>query len=450
MKSIDKTLEYYELLMTYNDTSKFNKHDLPNGYYFTFYKPGDEFKWVDIHMQTGEFTDYEYALEVFHDFYDNFINELDKRCIFIVNDEGKKIGTATISKLNEEEYGYNAVVDWVAISKEYQGKGLARPLISRLLQLANELGHTKILLHTQTHTWLAAKLYLDEGFEPFKVEENYKGWQILKRLTKHKKLENIRDIEQNEIYSKTAVIIYDKLKEIFTENFEYSIWHKNGRNDVEVNYKTLLYKFKYEIVENDIILKEVKKDNKYLKVMFGQTSGADSRLEYKIGEVNIAEYWNPNDMDPKNMGGFNFSTENKILRWLVRGDTIYDVTIPEDAEVIDCPSPSAPHGVLRSNKIILNNPRPITDKMAMELYLKSELPEKSYFKAMAGVSVRGYINTALKIFEDKVNKDNIELAISEFEDFCKPKEEQYFDENKHLGQNTKIIYNLLKQVKENV
>lgn len=48
------------------------------------------------------------------------------------------------------------------------------------------------------------------------------------------------------------------------------------------------------------------------------------------------------------MGGFNFSTESKILRWLVRGDTIYDVELPEDAEVVDCPSNSASHGVFRS------------------------------------------------------------------------------------------------------
>jgi hypothetical protein len=196
---------------------------------------------------------------------------------------------------------------------------------------------------------------------------------------------------------------------------------------------------------DDIILKEVKKDNKYLKVMFGQTSGADNGLEYKIGEVNIAKYWNPKEIDPKKMGGFNFSTESKILRWLVRGDTIYDVTIPEDAEIIDCPSSSAPHGVFRSNKIILNNPRPVTDEMAMKLYFKSELPEKSYFKAMAGCCVRGYINTALKIFEDKVNRENIEVAILEFEDFCKPNEAQCFEENMHLGEYTKIIYIKLKE-----
>ena len=82
--------------------------------------------------------------------------------------------------------------------------------------------------------------------------------------------------------------------------------------------------------------------SKYLKVMFGTKSGA-SDFEYKFGEGNVAKIWNP-----KKMGGFNFSTESKILRWLVRGDTIYDVELPEDAEVVDCPSNSAPHGVFRS------------------------------------------------------------------------------------------------------
>lgn len=157
--------------------------------------------------------------------------------------------------------------------------------------------------------------------------------------------------------------------------------------------------------------------NKYLKVMFGN-KGAD--FEYKINEVNIAKNWNPNTYDPKEMGGFNFSTEDKILRWLVRGDTIYDVEVPSDADIIDCPSKSAPHGVFRSNKIIISNPRKVTDKMAMELYIKSNLPEKSYYKALIGCAIRGYRDTCLKIIEDKVNKNNIDLVLSEVDDFVKP------------------------------
>ena len=123
-------------------------------------------------------------------------------------------------------------------------------------------------------------------------------------------------------------------------------------------------------------------NKKYLKVMFGQTSGANSSFEYKIGEVNIADNWNPNATDPKEMGGFNFSVEDKILRWLVRGDTIYDVDVPEDAEIIDVPHSSTPHGVFRANKIIISKPRKVTDEIAMNFYRKCTIPEKSYYKAI--------------------------------------------------------------------
>lgn len=184
-------------------------------------------------------------------------------------------------------------------------------------------------------------------------------------------------------------------------------------------------------------------DKKYLKVMFGTTSGANKELEYKLNEVNISNNWNPNSDNPKEMGGFNFSVEDKILRWLVRGDTLYDVEIPKDAEVIDCPSESAPHGVFRTNKIILSNPRLVTDEIAMQLYKKSTLPEKSYFKAMAGLCVRGHINTAKKIFEEKINSTNIDIAISEFEDFVTQEGEEFNEEI--LSGYCKEIYDLLKQ-----
>lgn len=450
MNSINKLLEYHKLLMSYEDTSNFEKYDLPDGYHFEFYKNDCEIiDWVNIHIKTGEFTDYEYAINVFHEFYDNFLNELNKRCIFIVNNENKKVGTGTISLLKEEEFGYNAVVDWVAIDKNYQGKHLARPLISRLIALANELGHKKILLHTQTHTWLATKLYLDAGFEPFNIKENYKGWQILKTLTNHLKLSSIEKIEENQMYFKDAVLIYKKLEETFGNDFEYCIWHTNGRQTVEVLYKRLLYKYTYIINNNDVILTLINDKNKYVKVMFGNKSGAISELEYKINEVNIASIWNPMETDPKKMGGFNFSTEDKILRWLVRGDTIYDVEIPENTEVIDCIGLSAPHGLFRSNKIILKNPQHITDEMAMEFYLKSKLPEKSYFKAMAGCAVRGHLKTAKRILNDKINSNNIDVAISEFLDFCKPKDGWSRGIDKQFSDNTKIIYDLLIEKKNN-
>lgn len=98
--------------------------------------------------------------------------------------------------------------------------------------------------------------------------------------------------------------------------------------------------------------------------MDGTKSNA-GRFEIKLNEIVIADKWDTSTFDPIIMGGFNFSTDEKILRWIHRGDTLYDVEIPGDAEVIDCPSTNCPHGVFRSNKIILSNPRKLTEEMRL-------------------------------------------------------------------------------------
>jgi hypothetical protein len=72
-----------------------------------------------------------------------------------------------------------------------------------------------------------------------------------------------------------------------------------------------------------------------MRVMFGTRSHA-GEFEYKLNEVNETNNWNPKADNPEDFGVFNFSTEDKILRWLLRGDTTYDVEIPDDAEVIEC------------------------------------------------------------------------------------------------------------------
>lgn len=136
--------------------------------------------------------------------------------------------------------------------------------------------------------------------------------------------------------------------------------------------------------------------------------------------------------------------EDKILRWLVRGDTLYDVTLPSDAEIIDVESVSAPHGVFRSNKIILSNLRKVTDDIAMKLYLNSKLPEKSYYKSLAGCAVRGYKNTCFKIIEDRVNKNNIDLVLNEIYDFISP----YND--KESNDLLKLVLETLNNIKNNI
>lgn len=253
MRNLDNTIKYYELLMYYDDTSNYIDYALPKGYHFEFYKSGDENNWVDIVLSCGLITSKRKAHIFFHQFFDSFIDELDKRCIFIVDDESnEKIATVTISKV--EEYGFNAAVDWFAIKKEYQGKRLSRPLITRFIKLTNNLGHKTLILHTQTTTPLAASLYLDAGFKPFNIEDKI-GWKILKRLTNHKKLNGFISASDEEMYDYRNILIEKKLNEIYgIDNFYYSVWYTNGLHNVDVYSNDKSDEYEYYLAGENITL----------------------------------------------------------------------------------------------------------------------------------------------------------------------------------------------------
>lgn len=260
MKSLENTIKYYELLMCYNDTSIFKNHALPKGYHYVYYKQGDEIDWVNIHISSGEFMSIKQGMEYFHEYYDTFLNELEKRCFFIVEDiTNEKVGTATVSKLQKEEYNCEATVDWVAIRKEYQGKKLSRPLISKIIDVSSKLGHSRLLLKTQTITWLAVKLYLDEGFEPLNVENN-KGWEIINTITNHSKLKYLKKLAHEAIYDKRNIAIERQLERIYNkDDFSYSVWYKDGLHIVYVYCKGISDEYEYFEEDGTVKLKKVTK-----------------------------------------------------------------------------------------------------------------------------------------------------------------------------------------------
>ena len=118
--------------------------------------------------------------------------------------------------------------------------------------------------------------------------------------------------------------------------------------------------------------------NKYVRVMDGLKSNASGE-KFELDKVITAKTWNSKEIEPEKMGGFNFSTEDKILRYIFRGDTIYDVIIPEDAEVVNVDNEK---GIFRANKIIVTNPRKITEDMVIDIYKKSTLPKFVYMKSI--------------------------------------------------------------------
>ena len=99
---------------------------------------------------------------------------------------------------------------------------------------------------------------------------------------------------------------------------------------------------------------------------------------------------------------------------LHRGDTIYDVEVPKDAENIKIEGATT---IYRYNKIILTNPRKVTDEIALESYIISQIPDEAYPNALGSVAIMNYFNTAKTILKEKVNKNNIDFYLFEWNDF---------------------------------
>ena len=178
---------------------------------------------------------------------------------------------------------------------------------------------------------------------------------------------------------------------------------------------------------------------KYLKWAFNNNVGHRDNQKFDIGKEIICDTWDPTNEDWDKRGGFNFTNEECALRWMSRGDTLYEVDIPEDAEVLEVRNDKTPGGIIVANKIILNNPIPISEELLLDFYNKSKIPLSTYFECIGILSARGYYDLALKIIKDKVNMDNIEFALDKFNKSLKPWHQVDYD-----------CYNRVKEVLEEI
>ena len=198
----DDRIRYVELKFIRKDLRDIPKYSLPEGYRFAFFQPGDRDDWIRIEQSAKEFTSYEQGLVSWNRYYAGKEDLLANRMVFIETDAGEKIATATayydIYGNDKTNVGW---LHWVAVAREFQGRGLARPLIAHTLGLMAELGYDHAMLSSQTNTWLACKLYLDFGFLPHieKTPENDLGWRILKALTEHPALSEWESAIETEI-----------------------------------------------------------------------------------------------------------------------------------------------------------------------------------------------------------------------------------------------------------
>lgn len=183
---------------------------------------------------------------------------------------------------------------------------------------------------------------------------------------------------------------------------------------------------------------------KYYRVIQTEREYEDGR-RFPINEEIICDKKvNLKAKEPKDMGGFCISTYDYVFRWLIRGDTLCEVVIPDDSIIYKT---SSVNGIYVSEKIILTNPQKIDDDFATKLYKASNLPEESYFKAMTACAICGYINTALLVCNEKVNTENVEIAIQELENFCNRRKEENFINDYSANENLNKLRVKLAEIK---
>ena len=165
---IDKTLPKIQIALYKTDTKEYPKHDLPEGYSFCFYKKGDEVEWAKIECSIGQFASIDEGIESFkREFLQNPILTPEERLFFVKDENGEYVATAALwdgMYLGKKEQR----VHWVAVSDKCAGKGIAKALLTRILDLYNELGFEG-LIYLITATWYypAISIYKKFGFNEY-------------------------------------------------------------------------------------------------------------------------------------------------------------------------------------------------------------------------------------------------------------------------------------------
>ena len=171
---LDKSVPYVDVLMRRDKGFPISVYDLPDGFMFSAFNTGDEKAWAKIETSVLEFSDELDALIFFQKEYLPFISELEKRCIFIENDKNEKIATGTAwwcyTGIRRDPW-----LHWIAVKPQYQGLGLGKSIVSKIIHLTIEIeGDRELYLHTQTWSHKAIKIYEKYGFAITNEKNLYK------------------------------------------------------------------------------------------------------------------------------------------------------------------------------------------------------------------------------------------------------------------------------------
>jgi ribosomal protein S18 acetylase RimI-like enzyme len=167
--------------MEKTDTFQYPKNPLPDGFSFSSYKAGFESQWAKLQYEVEHTDSLEEAEMVFQREFvgntgaesiekpersPNFQALLDKM-VFVLDQDGNMAGTGAL--WDGDVFGeVHQRLHWIAVAPQYQGKGIAKAIVSKLLDIYNQLGFSGyIYLTSQTWSYRALNIYFKFGFKPY-------------------------------------------------------------------------------------------------------------------------------------------------------------------------------------------------------------------------------------------------------------------------------------------
>lgn len=165
---IDRSIPYYNLILR---CDKFHTHSvsLPEDYHFKMFEVGDEKFWSKLEYEIGDFLSIEEAETYFKANYCNQIDELKKRCVFVVDDKDNVVGSC-IAWYNLKGNNTVASLHWLVVSPKHQGKHIGLALCQKIMEIFKEYGETHVYIHTQPWSYKAVLLYTKLGFKIQKTD----------------------------------------------------------------------------------------------------------------------------------------------------------------------------------------------------------------------------------------------------------------------------------------
>lgn len=148
---------------------------LPKGYSWRWFRPGDAAHWLHIHHDADPFNDI--SVDLFTRQFGVDFARLASRQLFVEDAIGRVVGTCTAWPEAASTREGCGRVFWLAVLREFQGRGLGKALLTATCSRLRDQGCTQACVGTSTGRLPAVNLYLQFGFQPeTHSPEDYAIW----------------------------------------------------------------------------------------------------------------------------------------------------------------------------------------------------------------------------------------------------------------------------------